>query len=159
MWTKAYRYAFTTYVRPNSTRNYGVDVDLFIEAEGRRVIQVKLTSLTEEELVAIKRVIDVAFEASLDSVKARDKIAEEALQDGDTSLGRIFRDPPVIWRREGGTAFEDTLEFLPTGWLGRSSIDPSQQERSIASRAKQEETFSGEEGAVYGEGAEVTDLD
>ncbi|AKJ71860.1 hypothetical protein TIN4_63 [Tsukamurella phage TIN4] len=158
LWVKACLNTFVLYIRPNQRVGYGVDVELNIDGPSKRSVAVVLTAMTEEELVAAKRAMDIAFECALDSVRARDRIADEALADGDISMSRIFREPPVIWRREGGEMFEETIEHLPNSWLGRTNIDASQFERSIASKQKSASPEDNTEDG-YGVGAEVTDLD
>lgn len=154
MWVKAYLNEFLLYIRPPSNGETGQDVELVITGPGNRKVSVPLCLMSEDELLASKHTIDVAFEAAREVVLQRDAEAEAALADGNTGYGRSFRDRPTIWRREGGTEFAKVQEFLPSGWDG--DTEPARgMERSIAGKT---EIDKEDRGGTYGEGG-VTELD
>ncbi len=63
-----------------------------------------LTRMTEPELLAIKQLIDQAFELALPVVRQRDEEADEAFNEGDDSFERVYRAVPKLVFREGAVA-------------------------------------------------------
>ena len=77
------------------------DLKLLEPIQNRPSVTWNLTSCTEEELVALKELIDTAFEWALPIVRERDKEAQDAFENGDDSHGRIYRQVPKLVYRTG----------------------------------------------------------
>lgn len=103
------------FVKPDSYEG-GCNVELAVNS-GKTKFWTSLTSLTANELLAFKRLFDMAFEAALPICQARDERAMQALADGNTRYARAFRADPVLWKRVG-PAFASTMEDLPDQWTG-----------------------------------------
>lgn len=97
----------------------GDDVSLFFHKSGqvREQIKLPLTQMTESELVALRRVSEIAFANALATVQFRDARAAKLLAQGDTSLSRIFREDPRIIIREG-ESYPTEPQFLLREWEG-----------------------------------------
>lgn len=127
----------------------GNDVGLNFE-DGRMRYFINLSSLTYEELIAHKRVIDTAFELAAPVSRERDEYAEAALEDGDTSYPRCFRPPPIVWKREG-PAFLETIETLPDT-CSLDSNEASYLDRVVQTRdTSNKEVDVSDEAGSYGE--------
>jgi len=62
---------------------------------------INLTGLTEDELLALRKVIDAAFDAALPTCQMLDQQAKEAQENGDDAFARLYRQVPDIVVREG----------------------------------------------------------
>lgn len=82
------------------TGEYGEDVSISLYGKSVR-FQLPLTTLTSEELAACKQIFDMAFANAQPIVAERDRIAQEALDEGDDSYSRIYRAVPTLLVREG----------------------------------------------------------
>lgn len=85
-------------------------------ASGRLKFNMALTSLTEQELAALREIFTLAFDWAEPIVKKRDADAEYAFQHGDDSFTRVYRQVPnlVIRKRPGGEHSE-SLQDRPDG--------------------------------------------
>ena len=64
-------------------------------------VYVNLSSLTEAELNAIQKVINIAIDKALPIVRARDQIVKEMYDEyGDDSQLRLYRDVPKVFTRK-----------------------------------------------------------
>lgn len=72
-----------------------------------------LTRMTEPELLAIKQLLDQAFELALPVVRQRDEEANEAFNEGDDSFERVYRQVPKLVYREG--AVKEYMQSLRNG--------------------------------------------
>lgn len=97
----------------------GDDVSLFFHKSGdvREKIKLPLTQLTESELVALRRVTEIAFANALATVQFRDARAARLLSQGETGLSRMFREDPRVIIREG-EAYATEPKFLLRDWEG-----------------------------------------
>lgn len=79
----------------------GPAVRLYHPIPGRAYgISWELTSLTEAEIVELKKLFDLAFELALPVCIARDKEAADAFERGDDSYHRVYRGlPQVVYRK------------------------------------------------------------
>lgn len=94
----------------------GRNVFLYLPGGRGRQVRWNLSSLTEEELKATKAMFDLAFELAEPVVKHRDKVAQDALAEGDDSYTRVYRAVPVYVVREGPLAAHNEsvrLGFIP----------------------------------------------
>jgi hypothetical protein len=96
-----------------------------------RKIDYYLTSLTEEELDAVKGIMEFAFELARPVTRARDRMAQDAFTDGDDSFTRIYRPAAqfVIRNREAAKYDQSILDRSRAAFdrerSGRdSAIDP-----------------------------------
>ena len=78
-----------------------LDIKLVYPIPNRPPVTWNLTALTEEELVSIKHLFDTAFEWAMPIVQQRDKEAQDALEAGDDSHSRIYRQVPKLVYRSG----------------------------------------------------------
>lgn len=89
--------------------DYGRDVVLEFPRPGRIPnMYVNLTNMTEEELLAYKKLLETAIEWALPVVQRRDQEAQDAVEQGDDSVGRIYRPLPqlVFRQRKVGEHYE-----------------------------------------------------
>lgn len=73
---------------------YGPTVLLYIPRPGGRDISFNLTALTKEELDAIEEFFNLLIAEARPVVADRDRIANEALEAGDDSHARVYRQVP-----------------------------------------------------------------
>lgn len=59
-----------------------------------------LTGMTTEELEATRKFFDFLFDLADPIVRERDKVANEALAEGDDSYSRVYRESPTLVVRE-----------------------------------------------------------
>lgn len=78
-----------------------LDIKLMFPIPNRPTVSWNLTALTEEELVSLKHLFDTAFEWAKPYCIARDKEAQDALDNGDDSHSRIYRQVPKLVYRSG----------------------------------------------------------
>jgi hypothetical protein len=109
---------------------HGQDVVLYHPKPGRLPdVAIKLTDLTEPELLAMKELFDSAFEWALPVVTRRDKEAEDAWNEGDDSHVRNYRPAPtVVYRKrpvsEHGEGVHQRSSGVPEGSGGEPDGDP-----------------------------------
>lgn len=85
--------------------------DIAVLGDGlRNRISMQLSNLTMEELTAFKKFWELAFELAEPVVTERDRLAAEALERGDDSHPRIFRQKPVFAVRPSRRKVERALE-------------------------------------------------
>lgn len=78
-----------------------------------------LTRMTEAELLAIKQLIDQAFELALPVVRQRDEEANAAFNQGDDTFERVYRAVPKLVFREGAVAaYMQSVHERPDDLLG-----------------------------------------
>lgn len=71
--------------------------DIAILGDGsRNRVSMQLCMLTSEELAAFRKFMELAFELAEPVVAERDRLAAEALERGDDSHPRIFRQKPLF---------------------------------------------------------------
>lgn len=78
-----------------------LDIKLLVPVPNRQPLAWNLTASTEEELVAFKHLVDTAIEWALPIARQRDKEAADALDAGDDSHSRIYRQVPQLVYRKG----------------------------------------------------------
>ncbi len=64
--------------------------------DGRKYSRWNLTTLTTEELDAVKKLFDMAFDLARPICEERDKEAQHAFENGDNSFARIYRQSPLF---------------------------------------------------------------
>lgn len=109
MWGEFGPFRFALYISEVTVKTEpGDDISIFFYASGKS-FQINLSSLTEEELLAFERMVNISIEAARETCARRDVHAEEALADGRT-FARLFRNTPKIFRRR------DDKPDLPASW-------------------------------------------
>lgn len=85
----------------DQSRETGDDVVLYIPRAGKLPdLTLSLTHCTEQELEAVKDIIDSAFEWARPIVQLRDKEAQDAWNKGDDSFARNYRPvPQLVYRK------------------------------------------------------------
>ena len=123
---------------PDNAAEVGGDVMLNLVGNNTGKAVFRLTTYTEAELVALYRVIDMAFEMAREVCAARDRAAEEALAEGDTAYVRCFRPTPTFWLREGDDFERNGGAKLPEVPLRREGDDQLINTKSVGKFAKPE---------------------
>jgi len=106
-WTKFSGCEAVFYVRDDDDEAYGIKetgelITLALtQGKGRKSFSLNLGPYTEDELLCLFQVIQMAFAAALDIAKRRDLVAAQAAVDGDFSYARSLRPDPSIYVREG----------------------------------------------------------
>jgi hypothetical protein len=114
-WARVGQVEVTIYLIPSGEDNHadvndeglpeivGPNVHVAISAF-RGSIMLKLTALTEEELLTMRRLLEAAFDMAEPLTKHRDEVAEHAFREGNDSYIRIYRRVPelVVRPRAGG---------------------------------------------------------
>jgi hypothetical protein len=96
----------------DATEGYPTCFLVYQVARSRNLIH-NMTALTEEELEAWKTFVDMVYEKALPVVRERDRLAAEAMEQGDDSYARSFRrDPILIVRNPESSRRSDVLEPL-----------------------------------------------
>lgn len=82
--------------------NLGPSVMLTYPRPSGRPVTINLTALTEEELDAMQQFFDLLFQTARPVIRLRDKVAKDALAQGDDSHARVYRQAPqfVVRSRE-----------------------------------------------------------
>lgn len=102
----------------NETDNVS-DLKLIYPIPNRPPVSWNLTALTEDELMAVKHLFDTAFELALPIVRERDKEAQDALDNGDDSHSRVYRQVPQLVYREGSIGeYRKSLQHGPEDAAG-----------------------------------------
>lgn len=93
----------------------GNSISLHIRTPGSRYpCRLNLTGCTEEELATLKTVIDMAFELAKPTTKLRDRIAQDAYDNGDDSFERVYRQLPLlVVRPRGESPYPDRVRVGP----------------------------------------------
>ena len=99
----------------------GKSVELTITVPHGKV-QIKLSELSVDELTCLKGVCDLAFAEAYHVCAERDRVAQQEFDEGTREHSRMFRDPPVIWTREG-ELFDPVGRHLVTEWEGPNPQD------------------------------------
>jgi len=79
----------------------GPTIRLYVPRPNARDFSLNITALTEEELLAFEEFMAFLFELAKPVVRERDRIASEALADGDDSYTRVYRQAPQFVVRQG----------------------------------------------------------
>lgn len=96
-WVKTGSLDVVMYVNPHSPEGeVGEDHILTFVHPNRRPLAVNLTGLTEEELNAVQMFLNRAFEQARPIIQERDKVADDAFDQGDDSFVRNYRRPPEL---------------------------------------------------------------
>jgi hypothetical protein len=77
-------------------KELGPNIVLYIPVPGRRPTTINLTAMTLPELEAVKEFLDFIIEEARPVVAERDRIANEAYEQGDDSFVRVYRDAPQL---------------------------------------------------------------
>lgn len=91
----------------------GTSVRLIQPRPGARSVISNITALTVEELDAMEQFFKLLFDTARPVVVARDKAAQDALDQGDDSHARSYRQPPQFVVRE--RALREHNEGVPVG--------------------------------------------
>lgn len=100
-WTKVQAGAFQLHVYPDAddaTEGFPT-VHIVVPRPGRAPLRFNLTAMTEAELKVLQKFWNMAFEMALPACRERDRIAQEAWDEGDDSHIRMYRDDPVLFVR------------------------------------------------------------
>ncbi|QOP65399.1 hypothetical protein SEA_DIABLA_73 [Gordonia phage Diabla] len=93
----------------------GMDVEVNIGNQfGRTTLD--LTALRADELTALKGAFDIAFAEAYETCALRDVEAARALETGEGDFTRSFREPGILWKREGNRWPDRPV--LKTEWDG-----------------------------------------
>lgn len=87
---------FVVLVTPTENKPEDKTIRLYHPIPNRPSVDWNLTAMTEEELLLLKELIDLAFEWALPVVQNRDKEAADAFANGDDSHARIYRQVPQL---------------------------------------------------------------
>jgi hypothetical protein len=104
-WTRTYPAEFVLYVneRDEGSADPAADttptIVLFFKV-GAKAVYLDLTVLTAEELAASKKLIDLAFDEAKPVCEERDRMAEEAMANGDDTHARAYRAVPQFIDRK-----------------------------------------------------------
>lgn len=79
----------------------GPTVRLIIPQPGRRAVSLNLTALTSAEIVLMREFYNLLFDLAEPIVRERDKVAQNAYENGDDSFARIYRQVPQLVVRSG----------------------------------------------------------
>src|SRR6187431_158578 len=141
VWVKFGGFQVKVDIRPEGSstellkKEVGENVVIGISSSKMPEFAIFLSPYTEEEIISMKAVFDMAFAAGIEVAKRRDRVAARAALDGDYTYPRMLREAPSIYVREGE-------QFEPVPYLSRevvSDIDPTEFEfdfESIKQRAK-----------------------
>jgi hypothetical protein len=113
-----------------STNETEPTIRLYLPQPGRKAVSYDLTALTEPELDAMEKFFALLFKKARPVVQQRDKVANDALERGDDSFARVYRDAPQFIVREGqvssdGQGVYDRPEDAPGGHAPDSDSDSS----------------------------------
>lgn len=102
MWVQVYKGEFILYETEGEEPELGntLRVACCYRGANRRPVTLSLTSLTEEELLALRKFWDRAIEKALPIAQLRDKVADDAFQAGDDTYSRNYREVPNFVVRE-----------------------------------------------------------
>lgn len=133
----------------------GNEVIISLNGTGSGRAAIRLTLLTEAELIALKGVIDMAFEMARDTCRERDAVAEAALEQGNTSYTRCFRPRPTLWQRAGKDfeAYGGDLPDVPFNQDGDEALIDIKTVGKFSSTPEKHEDILGEDDSKpYGVG-------
>jgi hypothetical protein len=118
-------------------KEHGPTVKLHLPRPGRPPVNFNLTALTAEELKLTREFFNLLFDMAEPIVDLRDKVAHDALADGDDSYARVYRAvPQFVIRKEGRS--EDTVKAYTTDLrvmlmeLEETSVPPEEFETTAA---------------------------
>jgi hypothetical protein len=80
---------------------------------GTRAMNWNLTNLTRGELDTWKKLMDLAYEKAAPVCSERDRVANEAMEAGDDSYARSYRQDPLFAMRGDGARRRDAVEVTP----------------------------------------------
>lgn len=122
-WLETYSSRFTLYAGipdVEAGKEYSDAVVIMIEAVGTsRKFSVSLSAMTYDELCAAKEFFDMAFANAQEVTQKRDREAQEAYDEGDTSFNRIYRRIPRIFVREGQVYGNRATLLRGSDWVAR----------------------------------------
>lgn len=86
-------------------------IRVYFPARGGRPLSINVTSMTEEELLHVAHFFKAVFEIALPLVRERDRMAQDAFNQGDDSFARNYRPVPrlIVRAREVGGDAERVL--------------------------------------------------
>lgn len=79
----------------------GPTVRLIINRSNARPVQMNLTSLTADELNMTREFYNLLFDLAEPIVQERDRVAQDAYDNGDDGFARIYREVPQVVVRTG----------------------------------------------------------
>lgn len=136
-WMEAHRLAVVLYTAlphddsregfVTDDRHFGADPVVIEVRRGRRILWIDLTSLTEEELLMFRDILNTSIDTALPVCRYIDKAAQEATESGDTFSPRPFRIRPVQHSR----------------WDGKITIPDNYQEHKHHEQIRSSEPSSG----------------
>lgn len=102
--------------KDDEDKEAGPTVRLYLPRPGARPMQYNLTALTKQELDWLRDLLNLACDLAEPIVEHRDKVAQDAFDNGDDSFARIYRQVPQLIVRE--RAFEGHGEGVYDGSSG-----------------------------------------
>jgi hypothetical protein len=122
-WLKTFIGQFILRIQPkdeDDKESYGDSVILVIPRPSGRPVFLNLTNLTSQELSLMKQFFDTVFDLAEPLCAERDRIAQNAFDNGDDSHIRLYRSVPDLIVREGtigkhGEVLRDRLANVSTG--------------------------------------------
>ena len=99
---------------------WGTDYRLYFPRPGTKPVSINLTALTTDELHKFREFLNIAFDLAEPVVAQRDRIAQDAFNEGDDSFARSYRQIPQLVIREGAVGQDDEGVYfrpddLPSG--------------------------------------------
>lgn len=109
-WLRTEGVEFVQYERPAGEKEKGegsqeewgpthVIAQAYLKGGNRRVFYLDLTEFTLEELEAVEQFYMAAFSDARDICELRDRLAQEAFDNGDDAYFRIYRQVPQLVER------------------------------------------------------------
>lgn len=118
---------------------------LLLPRQSGRPITYNITALTHEEFIALRKLFDLLFELAEPVILERDRIAQDAFDQGDDSFNRSYRQVPQLVIREGALRADD--QGVHDG--------PDNLHQGDESEAEQVEEVRVSDGGVRGAGDEL----
>lgn len=79
----------------------GPDIYLILPQQGRQPIKYCLTALSAAELKVTRQLLVLLFDLAEPICEGRDRMAQDAYDEGDDSFSRVYREVPQFVVREG----------------------------------------------------------
>lgn len=108
---------------PENADQVGTDIRLHIPRPGMRDVTLNLTAMTVEELDAFEQFITLILQTARPVCEERDKVAQDALDQGDDSHGRVYRQAPQFIVRSGAILADHA--GLRRGLEGVPEVEPT----------------------------------
>lgn len=109
-WVRTDNLEFVHYAVPDGEREGGEGANegwgithilsFFSKRGSKKVnLSIDLSEMTGEELIAVKQLVDVVFEEAQEVCEHRDRIVQEAFQNGEDTHYRLYRTVPKVVER------------------------------------------------------------